>query len=391
MEVFMKSAKKVWELQHQTVCKVVGMAFNAEDLKKIGKKFGISPRDPLMDHEFALHTTLVQVCSTDNKASRHVQKTIERRFMRYSRRLSGLEVAELIGWVTDGVGNPDIPLWAILWDLATRETNNGASLETALFGFIHMLEHKLMREHWSEAAKRTEDLERQQEAAEETIRLRRQMLDLQSDLERSRRLAEQLRVQLSEQSLANRQLTAVEKPQAQAMVQKSDRSEKVARLQTLLDEARCQKSFLEEECSSLRKEIEVLAREVSAASVVQFPESPDLASCGCPFRECLKQKRVAMVGGINSLECHYRGLVEAMGGTFKRHDGNCRGGECLIQDCVSQADLVVCPVEVNSHNAVKSVKKLCKSFGIPCCFPRTAGLSGFRTAIEEHFSESQVA
>jgi hypothetical protein len=37
------------------------------------------------------------------------------------------------------------------------------------------------------------------------------------------------------------------------------------------------------------------------------------------------------------------------------------------------------------------VKKYCKSYGIPCRFPGTAGLSGFRMAFEEHYSDSQVA
>lgn len=387
----MKSQRKVWELQHQTICKVVGMAFNLEDLKKIGKKFGISQRDPLMDHEFALHTTCVQLCSTDNKASRHIQKLIEKRFARYSRRLSALDVPDLIGWVTDGVGNPDIPLWAIIWDLATRETDNGASLETALFGFIHMLEHKLMREFWSEAASRSEDLERQQEETEENTKLKRQLLDLQGELERSKKVSDNLRIQLDEQSLSNRREAENEKSQPQIVPQRTDQSEKIARLQMLLEDARAQKQTLEDECAQLRRENEVLAREVSHVLPLLGEENPEAASCGCPFREFLKEKRVTMVGGIDSLECHYRELVEAMGGTFRRHNGNCRGGECLIQDSVSQADLVVCPVEVNSHNAVKSVKKLCKNFGIPCCFPRTAGLSGFRIALEEYFSESQVA
>jgi hypothetical protein len=254
-----------------------------------------------------------------------------------------------------------------------------------------MLEHKLMREFWSEAASRSEDLERQQEETEENTKLKRQLLDLQGELERSKKVSDNLRIQLDEQSLSNRREAEHEKPQPQIVPQRTDQSEKIARLQMLLEDARAQKQTLEDECAQLRRENEVLAREVSHVLPLLGEENPEAASCGCPFREFLKEKRVTMVGGIDSLECHYRELVEAMGGTFRRHNGNCRGGECLIQDSVSQADLVVCPVEVNSHNAVKSVKKLCKNFGIPCCFPRTAGLSGFRIALEEYFSESQVA
>jgi len=367
------------------------MAFDLGDLKKIARRFGILHRDPLMDHEFALHSTVVQLCGSDNKIARHIQKMIQMRFARYSQRLSALEARELIDSVAEGKGNPDIPLWAILWSLATRGLQNGASVETALFGFIHMLEHRLMREFWASGDEIAEVHAEESKAADEATRLNRRILDLHGELERRDKLNEQLRMQLAELKNLQAQHAGPGRSQAAGGAQKVDQTEKVIRLQGLLDDARARKQDLQEECFRLRKEIEVLAREVSREVRDKLPENQEPGPLDCPCGEFLRQKRVAMVGGIDSLECHYRDLVEAMGGTFHRHDGDCRAGECLIQDCVRKADLVVCPVEVNSHNAVKSVKKLCKNYGVPCCFPRTAGLSGFRIAIEEHFSKSQVA
>lgn len=390
-EVRMKPQRKLWELQHQTICKVIGMAFDLEDLKKIARKFGISHNDPLMDHEFALHSTAVQLCGSDNKVARHIQKMIQARFARYSHRLSALEACELIESVTDSDGNREIPLWAILWDLSTRGLENGASVETALFGFIHMLEHRLMREFWESAPKKANERAEEDKAAEEATRLKRQILDLQGEVERHEKLNERLRMQLEEVKAAQASQTGSGRSQAPVEPVRVDQTEKLVRLQMFLEDTQAQKQSLEEECSRLRKEIEVLAREVSQTVRDEATESQEPGACHCPYRDFLSQKHVTMVGGISSLECHYRNVVEAMGGTFQRHDGDCRGGEWLIQDCVRRADLVVCPVEVNSHNAVKSVKKLCKKYGVACCFPRTAGLSGFRMAIEEHFSESQVA
>jgi len=316
---------------------------------------------------------------------------IQTRFSRYARRLSAMEARDLIESVSDSKGNPDIPLWAILWSLATQGLENGASVETALFGFVHMLEHRLMREFWQSAARRAEERAEDCKAADEATRLKRRILDLQGELDRREKLNEQLRMQLSEVKISQTSHAGQGRFQAPAAPQRVDHAEKILRLQMVLDDAHAQRQDLEEECLRLRKEIDVLAREVSRKVRDEFPDNQEIVPLGCPCREFLRQKHVTMVGGINSLECHYRDLVEAMGGTFQRHDGDCRGGECLIQDCVRKADLVVCPVEVNSHNAVKSVKKLCKNYGVPCCFPRTAGLSGFKTAIEEHFSDSQVA
>ncbi|MEW6349696.1 MAG: DUF2325 domain-containing protein [Thermodesulfobacteriota bacterium] len=387
----MKSQRKVWELRHQTVCKVVGMAFDSADLKKIGKKFGISATDPLMDHDFALHSTAVHLCHSDNKVARHIHKMLETRFARYARRLSDLEVADKIEYVTECKGDPDIPLWAILWDLATRGLENGAAVETALFGFIHMLEHKLMRDYWESASDRDQARSQRDVAAEESMELKRQVLELRSELEKTHKVNEHLRCRLAElkSSLPERSDTA--RPLVPAISGTSDQAGKVTRLRTLLLDARAQRRAVEEECAKIRKDFAVLAREVALTIPTDQPVRVETAAGECPFRSFLSAKHVAMVGGLSSLECHYRDLVEAMGGTFQRHDGDCRGGECLIEDCVRKADLVVCPVEVNSHNAAKSVKKLCKSYGIACCFPRTAGLHAFRVAIEEHFSETRVA
>lgn len=387
----MKSERKVWELQHQTVCKVIGLAFDLQDLKRIARKFGISPSDPLMDHEFALHSTAVHLCGSDNKVARHIQKMIQARYARYAVRLAAVDANGLIELVTEKSGNPDIPLWAILWNLATRGLDNGASVETALFGFIHMLEHRLMREFWESAHERDRVREEQVKAVEESIRLKRQVLDLQNELERRDKMGEQLRLQLAELKTAQSLKQEPGASQGSGGAPAVERAEKIQRLQMALDDAREQKQALEEECASLRREIEILSREVSRKICEELPKADESAPIGCPWRAILTEKHVTMVGGINSLECHYRDLIEAMGGTFHRHDGDCRGGECLIQDCVRKADLVVCPVEVNSHNAMKSVKKMCKQYGVPCCFPRTAGLSGLKMAVEEHFSESQVA
>jgi hypothetical protein len=316
-----------------------------------------------------------------------MQKMIELRFARYAKRLSAVDAVELVAWVTEDKGSPDIPLWAILWDIATRDLEKGSLVETALFGFLHMLEHRLMKQYWESATDREQKQAEEQRAAEESIALRRQVLDLQGEVERSRKLNEQLRMQVAEQ----KSVPHIAQGSPRIVPAAMPHTEKVTRLQVLLEAARSEKQGLEEECARLRNEIEVLAREISQGMPCEASGHPESSSCPCPIKDILREKHVAMVGGINSLECHYRDLVQAMGGTFHRHDGNCRGGECLIHDCVRKADLVICPVEVNSHNAMKSVKKLCKNLGVPCCFPRTAGLSGFRTAIEEHFTESECA
>lgn len=384
----MKKQKRIWEIQHQTVCKVIGMALNLRDLKKIAGKFGISPQDPLMDQEFALHSTTVHLCGTDNKVAREVQKLIEGKFTKYAKRLAPIDALDLIAGVTECPETMTVPLWAILWDLSTRGLDNGASVESALFGFIHMLEHRLLKEYWNSAPERTEKQTKETEIADESLRLKRRVLDLQHEVEKSQRLSADLRSRLTRtRTHPNHQPVRPMLPAVRMKTITDGDSAKIKRLQSLFDEARSQKRDLEKECCRLRTDLGVLAGE-AYLRLTKEPAMDRLTQRSvCPLQDFLQGKHITMVGGLDSLECHYRDLIKDMGGTFQRHDGDCSGGECLIENCIRKADLVVCPIEVNSHNAAKSVKKLCKNHNIPCCFPRTAGLSGFRVAIEEHYSD----
>jgi hypothetical protein len=379
--------KKLWELQHQVVCKVIGMCFGPKDLAKIQKKFLIRADSSLSNSEAVLHSTVVHLCSTESRISRHIQKMIQLRYSRYEKKLSAVDPTELVDWITEDRGHPSIPLWAILWDLAMRDLQEGILIESVLTGFLHILEHRLMKEYWEASAQRAERIISNEKSAEELTLLKRRILDLQAELDVNRKVIKRLKMQVSDQGRVPGRDSG---PQC-TMTLNARQTDKIRRLQELLNAERCRRQNVEQECCRLGAEIRALSEEanfvfsggVSKDETPKFPE--------CPLREKLREKHVTMVGGINSLECHYRALVESMGGTFQRHNGNCSGGACLIEDCIRKADLVVCPVEVNSHNAMKSVKKLCRNHGIPCCFPRTAGLSGLRTALAEHFSEAECA
>lgn len=82
-------------------------------------------------------------------------------------------------------------------------------------------------------------------------------------------------------------------------------------------------------------------------------------------------------------------LVEESGGEFCRHDGRSCRGERKLEECIRNADLVVCPTSVNSHFGAIGVKKVCRRYGISCCFPDSAGLGALRSALSQHFTLGQ--
>jgi hypothetical protein len=76
----------------------------------------------------------------------------------------------------------------------------------------------------------------------------------------------------------------------------------------------------------------------------------------------LDRKRILIVGGITRMESLYRELVESHGGIFEYHDGYMRHGVKNLESRLRRADLVVCPVNCNSHAACIQVKTLAKKY-----------------------------
>lgn len=71
----------------------------------------------------------------------------------------------------------------------------------------------------------------------------------------------------------------------------------------------------------------------------------------------LSGKRVLIVGGISKIKKFYRRLIEDRKAVFTYHDG---WGKRRLEGLISSSDMVLCPVNCNSHNACLNVKKLCK-------------------------------
>jgi len=79
----------------------------------------------------------------------------------------------------------------------------------------------------------------------------------------------------------------------------------------------------------------------------------------CPAFD-LCRKRVLIVGGMTRMETLYRRLIEDSGGIFEYHDGYVNGGTKQLENCLKRADIVLCPVNCNSHAACSLVKNLGK-------------------------------
>ncbi len=92
--------------------------------------------------------------------------------------------------------------------------------------------------------------------------------------------------------------------------------------------------------------------------------SPDCPSRGCPF--CmLSDTTVSIIGGLSRLEQQYREVVEKMGARCRYHCGNCQQGGKNLKQMIQSSDRVVFITSINSHNALRITKGICKKEGKP--------------------------
>ncbi|ACU90003.1 DUF2325 domain-containing protein [Desulfomicrobium baculatum] len=101
----------------------------------------------------------------------------------------------------------------------------------------------------------------------------------------------------------------------------------------------------------------------------------------CPSYD-LCRKRVLIVGGIERMEKAYRKLVEERGGIFEYHAGHMKSGGKGLENSVQRADLVLCPVNCNSHGACLKVKSLGKKFKKPVHMLSNFSLSAVARTME---------
>ncbi|MEA3279906.1 MAG: DUF2325 domain-containing protein [Thermodesulfobacteriota bacterium] len=100
----------------------------------------------------------------------------------------------------------------------------------------------------------------------------------------------------------------------------------------------------------------------------------------CPSFD-LCQKRILIVGGIVKIKDRYKKLIEKNGGKFDYHDGYVKGGTKGLKNQIRRADMVLCPVNCNSHNACLVTKKLGKKYSRPVHMLAGSGLSAISQAI----------
>ena len=355
---------RFWEIDNHFKCPVVGMCLTFSEQKQILKKAGISVKNK---SPFDIHELLVASSEKESRLSRRVDNLLNRKFGKQVTYLLGLGHEEFKEHFKASfrAGNCIPVSWAaaINPELPTR-------LRKEIFGDIHMAMH------WSgeQGIKLKKMLAKQQEELDELRRSIKEATKFRRTVQKeNRRLTiNQAKLRTSLAAVENdkkkleEKLSVLDNRYRFAEIEKENRilkgklddllrstEERERQLVSLKEEnLRLSLGFKQQQDSNQRfkREAQDIIRQVVA-----------LSSCNaaCPSFDLCK-KRILIVGGITRMESLYRELIESHGGIFEYHDGYMKKGVKKLEYCLRRADVVVCPVNCNSHAACSTVKNLAK-------------------------------
>jgi len=263
---------------------------------------------------------------------------------------------------------------AFFWAAATRKgLSTGAKRE--IFGAIHMSMHA-NADHEVHVKRRLERFQKEMSEKSQKISILKQTCkDLQNKNERLRQ--GQMMLEAKVLSLAKKRDAlngSLETLKSQSRI--VDLETENQQLQTALLKKTEHYKAIERELISLEKRFATLSKDLKsqkqanlqlkteAQEAIRLSINASHCDPDCPAFD-LCRKRILIVGGIERMEQLYRKLIEGRGGTFDYHDGCMNGGIKQLENSLKRADIVLCPVNCNSHAACSFVKNFGKKHSKP--------------------------
>jgi hypothetical protein len=326
------------------------------------------------DHD--LHMLGVLLAASREAGAKHLQKTLDRSHRTALNQFAKAKDADAIAalW-QDAMRRGDIP--GAYWALLTHPTTTDAMVKQA-FGEVHMLSHLV-------GAANRADIQRLRKLEADnallSAKLERQQNQLRDGFisrdETIRRLTDALAQRAGDDVTAAgaagdaKALAAALVERDMRLAQEQTRRERLERrIAAALaerDKANRELERTELACDTLRSELALIERQIGSLSQWDYDRPAGALD--------LRGLTVLYVGGRANQMRQLRSLVEGATGRFLHHDGGLEHNAALLPGLVSRADLAVFPVDCVSHDAVASLKRVCRQLGKRYVPLRTSSLA----------------
>lgn len=368
----------IWEIEPQFKCPIVGAMLTVEKHKQILEKCGyaVSRSKP---YEF--HQLIMSKLHEQNNVSTKVNNFIRNQAAKQMKKIAGLGEEQIRTlWAQNLKKNHAGPM---MYAIISHE-DTGPELLLDIIGEVHMQAHANMNEIFTvrkqqllmadalsaekkKSASKIQDIRILMTAKKSDARIISQLRSENRSL--SRQVSETKTtpqiIQTYEREIADLKDLLF---QGENQLREKEREKRALQIQ--LFESKDENKFLKEGLLAL-----------SENSPLSLPK--DCSNCSpenCPQYQLCAQ-RVFMIGGITKMKSFYKDMVENAGGKFDYHDGYLKSGHANLEARVKRCDVVLCPVNCNSHNACLAVKKLCNRYQKPLKILNSSSLSAVSQAI----------
>lgn len=361
-----KAARRFWELDSSFRCPAIGMCLSEAEQISVLKKANVASKDKT---PFEIHELLVQSATSENQLSFRINLLLSQKFGCEASYMHSLdEPAMLEHWRECYLKGDYL---AAFWGAVTRPVlSENAKYE--IFGTVHMSMYKTAEEQ-ARHRQRMIFLENRVAAQDEKIKaLGASRRQLQKDFDDLVRKAASLQSTLdAEQEKKEAIPTVVTPPEQQAHADEENQ-----RLRQALEEKTRRISDLEQMAAQLEKTVAQYKLRLDEQKNSQDRlrrDTEDRLGILLQKTQCsedrssfnLCRKRILIVGGIARMEAQYRKLIEERGGILEYHEGHTKNGQKQLENSLKRADIVLCPVNCNSHGACSLVKNLGKKHNKP--------------------------
>ena len=373
---------RIWELAETLHCSIIGTCLSNAELRHALARLGVNGIEAADDHE--LHVVGVMLAGRRDAGAKLLQRALDRRHAIAIKQYAKARDEDALRQLWDAsMRSGDIPgaYWALLSHAAATE-----AIVKKAFQDVHMLSHlvgaanradiRRLRQLEEEKGALTEKLHRQQQqlrdgftSRDETIRqLNKLFADHHSAGEPAANPAD-----CREEDGARRVIAELNRK----LGQETTRRERLEqRLNAMSDGMRTlEASFqaVQGERDALRREIESLEDHI--AGLLQPATGDGEAALD------LSTRTILYVGGRPHQIPQLKALVERTGARFLHHDGGIEHSSSLLPGLISRADVLLFPIDCISHDAVATLKRLCRQLEKPYLPLRAASLATLASSL----------
>ena len=374
---------KIWELADTLHCSIIGTCLSNAELRQALARLGVNGIEAADDHE--LHVVGVMLAGRRDAGAKMLQRALDRRHALAIKQYGKAKDEDALRRLWDeSMRSGDIPgaYWALLSHAAATET-----IVKKAFQDMHMLSHlvgaanradiRRLRELEAENGALTEKLHRQQQqlrdgftSRDEAIRELNRLLAVHHCAEgpAAAEPADGREEDASRSVIADLNRT---------LGQETARRERLEQRLTAMSESMRKMEAVfqaaQGERDSLRRELESLEDHI--AGLLQPATDEGEAALE------LSARTILYVGGRPNQIPQLKSLVERTGARFLHHDGGIEHSSSLLPGLISRADVLLFPIDCISHDAVATLKRLCRQLEKPYLPLRTASLATLASSL----------